>query len=65
MKNPKKLSREDAVGLVVGIVQLLYLDSDEHGNFYNPDNPIGADVLGELVTLLAAYDLVPQEPTRF
>lgn len=65
MRSADSLSRSDATDIVQRIVDVMYFDDDEKGDFYNPDKPLeGADFIDSAATILREYGLVPERSQR-
>lgn len=60
MRSADDLSREEAADIVQRIIDVMYLDYDQQGDFYNPDKSLdGAELIDSVAVILKEYGLVP------
>lgn len=65
MRCADDLSPEEATDIVQRIVDVMYLDYDQHGDFYNPDKSLnGADLIDSVAVILKGYGLIPPSIER-
>jgi hypothetical protein len=61
MRDLSSLSHEEALTIVAKAMAIVYLDETADGCFLNPDRELtGADVVDDLLSILAAHDLRPE-----
>jgi hypothetical protein len=62
-KNQSKTASQksaDAVAVIAQIYNILYLDMDSHGDFYNPDKEHDSDTLDAIVKLVNEWKPAPK-----
>src|SRR5207253_5992772 len=64
MKTVRALSREQLASVVRQIQEILYLDEDGNGEFWNPEKKWDAETLEYVVAVLDDYGLTPAEAIR-
>ncbi|MEX0867209.1 MAG: hypothetical protein WD030_07615 [Pirellulales bacterium] len=64
MRLISELSREELEQIVQSVQDLLYLDTGQSGDFYNPEKDwSGADVCESIAATLREFGLVPEVAT--
>lgn len=65
MRIANDLSRDEAIDIVAGIVDAMYLDFDSEGDYYNPDKSLdGADFIENVAAILSRHGLAPDAVQR-
>lgn len=60
-----RLSHAAATDIVQRIVDVMYLDFDQEGDYYSPDKPLdGAEFIESVTTILNEYGLIPSGSER-
>lgn len=62
MRQPDELDHAKLASVVAQIRDLLFLDIDEAGAFYNPDKEWSADTLEAIAGVLYFHRLAPDKP---
>ena len=59
-RRPENLTRQELIGLVRGLLDVLYLNDSEDGkSFLDTDKQWSADTIQEVADVLDAYGLIP------
>jgi hypothetical protein len=64
MKTVRDLSEEKLASIVKQIQEILYLDEDDDGEFWNPEKEWDAQTLEYIVAVLDDYELIPAKESR-
>jgi hypothetical protein len=61
MRNLSSLTREEALTVIAKTMAVAYLDETDGGQSLNPDRELaGADVVADILSVLAEHDLHPE-----